>query len=527
MEKMDIQKKAELLNNELLSLLSSRDSSALKVIAKIKRLGIENKDNALIGYAYYRYAYFYYFTKQDLKKFRKYVQAAIQYLLRSDDKEYLGGSYNLIAYDAIDQGAYDIAYAYYMLAIKASRQKKDIALPGLIEANAGRLLIELKDYKKGRTQIKRAIKIISKFKNLHVYDYNMILTYADIALASFLLKDKEDIKEILKETEKYYRQANNEEKILSRTYYLLVKIYYALLNKDEKEISKNIKLLMAYWKNISGGELVGLMFEIESLCLYMLENNYMKYIPSIIKYSYTIIEDDNLSIALRYARLLSKYYEKAGKIAKYKESLYIINQIINKQQIEIIKTRRYSIEFTEMVDAIAKEREKVIKENATLKVLANTDSLTSLPNRNAMNNYLGQKFDEAEANGLLFGIGIIDVDNFKEYNDNYGHQIGDECLKQIGKALLPFLNNPNLFIARYGGDEFVVGYFNLNNKEINKIVKEMKEAVHKETNAFNKLVKEPVEISQGIYNAIPKGKNKLWDFLSKADKKLYKSKLKK
>ena len=123
------------LNRDLLKLLSAQDPKALDVIAKIKKIGVDKKDNQIIGYAYYRYAYFYYFSVPDVTLFRKNVQKAIQYLLRSEDKEYLGGAYNLVAYDAIDQACYDIAYAYYMIAVKTAEQVEGIALPGLIEAN--------------------------------------------------------------------------------------------------------------------------------------------------------------------------------------------------------------------------------------------------------------------------------------------------------------------------------------------------------------------------------------------------------
>ena len=72
-----------------MKLLGNQDPKVLEIIDEIKKLGISKKDNAIIGYAYYRYAYYYYFTAQDLRKFRKNVQEAIKYLLRSNDKEFL------------------------------------------------------------------------------------------------------------------------------------------------------------------------------------------------------------------------------------------------------------------------------------------------------------------------------------------------------------------------------------------------------------------------------------------------------
>ena len=175
MTKKNSEQNVHSLNEILLKHLEQRSPKALEVIDELKRIGMKEKDNGLIGYAYYRYAYYYYFTLPDSNRFHGNLQQAIKYLLRSDNKEYLGGSYNLVAYGAQDLGSYDVAYAYLTLAIHASEQVEGIALPGIIEANAGRLLIELGNAKKGRSEVKKAAKVISQFPSMHVYHYNMVI----------------------------------------------------------------------------------------------------------------------------------------------------------------------------------------------------------------------------------------------------------------------------------------------------------------------------------------------------------------
>ncbi|MCL2812147.1 MAG: GGDEF domain-containing protein, partial [Clostridia bacterium] len=60
----------------------------------------------------------------------------------------------------------------------------------------------------------------------------------------------------------------------------------------------------------------------------------------------------------------------------------------------------------------------------------------------------------ARANGLL-SVLMLDIDYFKKYNDTYGHDQGDVCLKQVAKALASSITGPNDFVARYGGEEFL------------------------------------------------------------------------
>ena len=514
----------DVLNKQLMKLLKAQDPKALKIIDKLKNIGIRKKDNSLIGYAYYRYAYFYYFSNQDLSKFRKNVQLAIKHLIRSDNKEFLGGSYNLVAYDALDQGCYDVAYAYYMLAVKTLENEHNISLPGLIEASAGRLLIELGDYKKGQTQQKSAIMKMRKFTNMHVYDYNMILTYADIALASFLLKDIKGVNSALNNIENHYDKASKEEKNLSKTYYHLAYIYKALLTDDEELLEHKLNSLLRFWKKLQDGELIGLMFEIESLCKYMLKYDYINQCAKVLQATSRISKDSNLSVVSRYYTLQILYYEKIHDLINIRKYLHKQHDIKKKQSLKTINTIKYTMEFSDMISLIAKEREKVKEENIILQIQANTDALTGLPNRNAMNNYLQNKFSEAEELQTKIGIGIVDVDNFKQYNDTYGHQAGDTCLKNIGKVLLKYNKLDNVFCARYGGDEFVIGYFNLNDDEIIKLKNEMEDKV---LILSRKNAKEQVHISQGFYNEIPDGKKKLWDYLTIADKELYRMKKKK
>ena len=53
---------------------------------------------------------------------------------------------------------------------------------------------------------------------------------------------------------------------------------------------------------------------------------------------------------------------------------------------------------------------------------------------------------------------ILDIDNFKDFNDNYGHIVGDECLIAVSKSLMEFVGDKGL-VGRFGGDEFIILYF--------------------------------------------------------------------
>ena len=88
-----------------------------------------------------------------------------------------------------------------------------------------------------------------------------------------------------------------------------------------------------------------------------------------------------------------------------------------------------------------------------LKTQSRTDPLTLLGNRRLFDDRLPIEFALARAAGRPLSLLIIDIDNFKPYNDRHGHALGDEAIKLVGTALRRHARKP-MFACRYGGDEF-------------------------------------------------------------------------
>jgi diguanylate cyclase (GGDEF)-like protein len=94
--------------------------------------------------------------------------------------------------------------------------------------------------------------------------------------------------------------------------------------------------------------------------------------------------------------------------------------------------------------------------NHSLQALVLQDALTGLSNRRHFDRGLWQEFRRAMRAGTSIGMILIDVDQFKQYNDTYGHQAGDACLRAIASTIPPLLNRPGDIAARYGGEEIAL-----------------------------------------------------------------------
>lgn len=104
---------------------------------------------------------------------------------------------------------------------------------------------------------------------------------------------------------------------------------------------------------------------------------------------------------------------------------------------------------------IAERTEQLARKAAELEQLSITDALTGLHNRRHLTAELTQEWSRHVRNGTRFAVLLFDADHFKSVNDRYGHPVGDEVLRQIGRCLLTKIRGIDL-AARYGGEEFAV-----------------------------------------------------------------------
>jgi len=144
-----------------------------------------------------------------------------------------------------------------------------------------------------------------------------------------------------------------------------------------------------------------------------------------------------------------------------------------------------------------------------------TDAVTGLYNRNYWEQIIsGVTFQPRTQN---FSLILIDIDNLKEINDNYGHMIGDKAIKIVAKAIKRSIRKEDLGI-RYGGDEFMILFNNQDNKAADKVI----ERIRKEINEIAAEHGMKIQISAGV--ACHDCLRDMEDIIKMADRDLYKEK---
>ncbi|MDP2417606.1 MAG: diguanylate cyclase [Hydrogenophaga sp.] len=111
---------------------------------------------------------------------------------------------------------------------------------------------------------------------------------------------------------------------------------------------------------------------------------------------------------------------------------------------------------TELENKVQQRTQALKAVNHQLEILSVTDGLTQLANRRRFDVVWAEEWQRALRQTSPLAVIMLDVDHFKAYNDHYGHQQGDECLRRVGEVLRATVRRAGELVARYGGEEFVV-----------------------------------------------------------------------
>lgn len=176
----------------------------------------------------------------------------------------------------------------------------------------------------------------------------------------------------------------------------------------------------------------------------------------------------------------------------------------------------------------ARVRNQVLLKQKTdlLEQLASVDGLTEIPNRRYFDEIYEQEWRRAIRNQYPISICMVDIDCFKQFNDNYGHTAGDDCLVAVARVLSTISQRAGDVVARYGGEEFIYIWPNCQLEQAELMANKARQGVlalnipHEYTSSS-----EPaVTISLGVSSITPVQGQSRKAFLDSADEKLYRAK---
>lgn len=177
-----------------------------------------------------------------------------------------------------------------------------------------------------------------------------------------------------------------------------------------------------------------------------------------------------------------------------------------------------------IVKARVRTHVKLYQYQMSFRRQALVDGLTGIANRRNYNKTSRIKWREAIRLKLPFTICMIDVDNFKLYNDTYGHAAGDKALTSVAQTISSQLHRATDFLARYGGEEFVVLLMENDARASYEFMKKVRQSIEDLHIPQNPLVAKWVTISIGGITLTPKMEDTYDSYAQIADTMLYDAK---
>jgi diguanylate cyclase len=218
-----------------------------------------------------------------------------------------------------------------------------------------------------------------------------------------------------------------------------------------------------------------------------------------------------------FSTSLSEYNQKL----KEKPSLKLLNEIIINISAEVDVVIKNNGEMKSNLHTLDYELSRLKDEIDSLNKVAMTDELTSLNNRRAYEIFAMEQVAKFNQTQTLCSLLLADIDNFKHFNDTYGHLVGDKVLAYVAMSLKQGIKGSD-FVARYGGEEFVILLPDTNKQDAITLANNLRELVsHKQLTIGKEKKQQLGKVTVSVGVATIEIGDDADTFLSRADQQLY------
>lgn len=493
------------------------DEKLQKECLQLLRMGKKKKSDRAIGCAYY------YLAANDMMKGRfrssiENVENAITYLKKAKEFLLYTKAFNVqgIAYSEL--GNDTVATECYLNGLESARENHIPDLQVWFYNNIGSRFQEGKEDETALIYLEKARKYLDSGKRKERFPYVIpLVLYMNIGNSYIHIGEYEKGEAALMDAI-HLAEENKDD---TYGFALLCLRSFLYWKTDRKEfVYEHLDEMMDmvidgtyindYTQNIT--EFAGLLTDMEE---------YGK-LDKIL----TLYEKYAEGQASRYLKMVSlelrlDYYKKLGDEEQYREYAVRYTQISLERKKKSMEERTNSLQLRIELREKEIQRKQAQKREEKLKQKSEKDALTGIGNRYSMDRYGRTLIARAIKENQNIGIGVMDIDSFKQYNDTYGHLKGDKCLALAASVIQEKVGERG-GCFRYGGDEFVVLLENTTKEELEQVGEKIKTGLELlKIPHINSDIKKIVTMSQGYVCLLPEKGQRLNELLKGADAALY------
>lgn len=520
-----MQKYNEQVNTWMNEVLDSRGVSAertLQCCQNIEQYAQKMNDAGLLGFAYY-YSGETYYLLNDGENLFKTGTKAISYLEQTGQWQLVARAYNIMAISLYSRGNIPMAMDYYLTGLNYCKKYGISYEENMINQNVGTLYMNLGQYAEAQHCFDYSYAYLKENPGEdEIYKSNMGSICISLAKCYMYRNLYDKAQEYMERFDRNFADSMENMDIL---YALCFKIEF--YHRTGKAVLRDENISIMHERLDDCIVIMDLFDDFYDICQLLLEIGKDNELWDIIDILETLTKRANLmNFQRKVIALKIKYYRQHQDNAGYLQAAALYYELTELMEQENHYMITSMVNMRSSLERANERSRKVEEANEQLQRKSETDPLTGLPNRYRLNDYSEEMFERCLYQKKELAVEILDIDYFKQYNDNYGHQAGDECIKVIAEQLKS-LQSEGIFCARYGGDEFVILYEGMSQQAVmEKAEKLRKRIMDLQIEHQYSQVERFVTISQGICYDIPSDRNKSWDFLHAADMMLYKVKRK-
>jgi len=234
------------------------------------------------------------------------------------------------------------------------------------------------------------------------------------------------------------------------------------------------------------------------------------------------IENGNLNVTICHEE--SGYeFGRAGRAMR--KMVNTLQRLITAINVTISEHEKGNTDYRLDSSTFYGDYRTLVEQIIRLSDLGIIDQLTKLPNRRSFDNRLTLEWNRAVREKMPLSILMLDIDHFKDYNDTYGHQQGDIALQTVAGVIPKPIKRAIDFVARWGGEEFVVLLPNTDSNGAMRVAEEIRTKVENiAIPSIDDGTTKNVTVSIGINTQIPSPNKTIGELIAKADEALYRAK---
>jgi len=272
--------------------------------------------------------------------------------------------------------------------------------------------------------------------------------------------------------------------------------------------------------SIRDGIILGLSgLAVSIVLLYFIISTISKPV-TVLSHNMTRIADGDLDVEIDI-----KSEDEIGILGKSLQKIaFILHKLLHEIKNMISEHEKGNIDHHLNADEFSGGYKDLANDILALAAVSTKDQLTGIPNRRSFDNRLDMEWSRAKRDKTPLSVLVMDIDNFKLYNDTFGHQQGDLALQTVAASAADMLKRSTDFIARWGGEEFTILLPVTDSQHAAMVAEKLRAGIESTNIPCSDEKADKITVSIGVNTQIPAQDSKIESFMAKADSALYKAK---